>query len=297
MVGKNILGHPLANSFVFYAPSRSELDLRNKPEVLKYLQAKKPDLIIHAAGKVGGIKANIENPYDFLLENLEIGTNLISAAKEAGIKHLLNLGSSCIYPKDVEGFLTEDLILSGPLEPTNEGYALAKISALRLCEFITKGGDGFSYKTIIPCNLYGPHDKFDLESAHLIPAIINKIHMAQKTGANSVEIWGDGSARREFMFAEDLADAVFRAIKDFDAMPALMNIGLGQDHTVLEYYQAVASSIGWNGEFTFDLSKPVGMRRKMVDVSRQNSWGFKPKTSLETGIQKTYEHFIRNNAK
>ncbi len=286
MVGKNILKHPLTEGVTFDAPSRSELNLRNKPAVLDYLKTKRPDLIIHAAGKVGGIKANIAMPYEFLLENLEIGINLISAAKETGIKRLLNLGSSCIYPKDIDKPLTEDLILSGRLEPTNEGYAIAKIAALRLCQFITKEGNGFSYKTIIPCNLYGPHDKFDLESAHLIPAIINKIHTAKQTGARNVEIWGDGSARREFMYAEDLAEAIFLAIQNFDALPDTMNIGLGHDHTVLEYYKTVADVIGWEGNFNFNLSRPTGMRRKVVDISRQKIWGFQPKTSLKAGIQK-----------
>lgn len=295
MVGRNILAHPMAKGLEIYTPARSDLELRDKHQVRAYLQALQPDLIIHAAGRVGGIKANVAQPYEFLAENLEVGTNIIDCARTLGITKLLNLGSSCIYPKDRDGQLSEHMILDGRLEPTNEGYAIAKIAALRLCEYASTTG-GMQYKTMIPCNLYGPYDKFDLHSAHLIPAIIRKIHEAKTAGAQTVEIWGDGTARREFMYSADLAEAILRGVREFDDVPALMNVGRGADHSVLEYYETVASVIGWSGTFTFDLSKPAGMQRKLVDVSRQTTWGFRPSTSLEDGIRQTYEFFLRNNA-
>ncbi len=296
MVGKAILAHPLSNQLHIDAPGRAELDLRRKDRVVHYLRERKPDLIIHAAGRVGGIKANIADPYAFLLENLEVGTNVIAAADEVGIQRLLNLGSSCIYPRDVEGLLTEDLILTGPLEPTNEGYALGKLAALKLCQFASAGGRERQYKTLIPCNLFGPHDKFDLDSAHLIPAVIHKIHRAKVERRPTVEIWGDGSARREFMYVGDLAQAVLKAALDFDRAPDLMNVGLGQDKSVLEYYEVIAEVVGWKGEFTFDLAKPAGMRRKVVDISRQTAWGWRASSSLEDGIKATYGFFLRTCA-
>jgi GDP-L-fucose synthase len=294
MVGRNLRAHPKARAHELLAPTRTELDLRDRSRVLAFLRESRPDLVVHAAGRVGGIQANIENPYAFLLENLEMGTNMVSCAIEAGVPRLLNLASSCIYPRDHDGRLTEDLILAGRLEPTNEGYALAKIAALRLCEYAAAAGH--RCKTVIPCNLYGPYDDFDLRTAHLVPAAIHKVHLARQSGAATVEIWGDGSARREFMYAGDLADALLAVAAGFDDAPALMNIGPGEDHTVLAYYQAVAAVVGWRGEFTFDRSRPVGMRRKLLDVSRQNSFGWHPACSLEDGLRATYEHFRSRGA-
>ena len=293
MVGRNLLKHPLAQGLDIHSPGRDELDLRDKVSVRRYLERLAPEVVIHAAGRVGGIKANMAAPYEFLLENLEIGTNVIASAADVGIPRLLNLSSSCIYPKDVNGLLREDMILSGRLEPTNEGYALAKIAALRLCEFAAARTIPLQYKTLIPCNLYGPHDKFDLASAHLIPAIIAKVHEAKMQGASTVQIWGDGSARREFMYVEDLATAVLRAAKGYDAVPPLMNIGLGFDHSVLEYCQAVTTVVGWQGKFIFALTKPVGMQQKLLNVDRQTAWGFRPKYSLEAGIRSTYDFYLR----
>ena len=295
MVGRNILAHPLAAEFEIHAPARSELDLRRKSDVVDYVAALAPDLIIHAAGKVGGIQANVNDPYGFLVENLEIGSNLVSAAVQTGVPKIINLSSSCIYPRGVDGLLTEDMILKGELEPTNEGYALAKVATLRLCQFASAPGTGRRYKTIIPCNLYGPWDNFDLQSAHLIPAIIHKVHRAKVDGLPTVEIWSDGQARREFMYVGDLAEAVHRMALGFDSAPPLMNIGLGVDHTVLDYYRAVADVIGWQGEFTFDLSKPAGMRRKVVDVSRQSTWGWQASTPLADGMRSAYQFFLERD--
>lgn len=294
MVGKNIVESHLSSLYELHTPHRNELDLRNKGAVRCYLQKLKPDLIINAAGRVGGIEANIAHPYEFLLENLELGTNLISAAVDCGIPRLINLASSCIYPRDCSDILSEDMLLTGPLEPTNEGYALAKISTLKLCELVRFSARPMHYKTLIPCNLFGPYDKFDLATAHLIPAIITKIHQAKKSNSSKVEVWGNGGARREFMYVGDLVLAIERAIEDYDNLPYLMNIGVGKDHSVLDYYRVVAEVLDWGGEFTFNADKPEGMMRKLLSIKQQSDWGFAPKYSLIDGISKTFEFYSRS---
>lgn len=292
MVGRNLREHAAAADWDIMAPSSRELDLMDAAAVAEFIAAQRPDLIIHAAGKVGGISANMADPVDFLDRNVMIGRNVIMGARQAGVTRLINLASSCIYPREAANPLSEDLILTGALEPTNEGYALAKIIALRLCQYIRHQDPAFQYKTLIPCNLYGPHDKFDPKNAHLVPAIIHKVHQARQSGASEVEIWGDGTARREFMYAADLAGAVFRAADDIDALPELMNIGLGHDHTINDYYQTVADVIGWKGNFTHDLTKPVGMARKLSDITRQTGWGWQPATTLQQGIAQTYHFYL-----
>lgn len=292
MVGRNILEHPAAAEWEFLAPRSHELDLRDYGAVADYVRREKPDLVIHAAGRVGGIQANIAHPVDFLVTNVDLGRNVIMAAHAAGVKVLINLASSCMYPRHAENPLREELVLQGELEPTNEGYALAKIFATRLCQYIHREDASFHYKTLIPCNLYGRHDKFAPEHSHLIPAIIHKIHVARCEGRDTVDIWGDGTARREFMYAGDVADAVMRAVNHFDSLPELMNIGLGHDHTINEYYAAAAEVIGWSGRFVHDLSKPVGMKQKLVSVARQTTWGWAPSTSLRDGIASAYRFYL-----
>ena len=183
--------------------------------------------------------------------------------------------------------------MHGELEPTNEGYALAKIVTLRLCEYINREDAGFEYKTLIPCNLYGRHDKFSPQHSHLIPAIIHKVHQAKVNKVSSVEIWGDGTARREFMYAGDLSDAVMRALREFESLPSVMNVGMGYDFTINEYYQTVAGVLGYKGSFVHDLNKPVGMARKLVSVERQSAWGWSASTRLSDGIAKTYEFYLK----
>lgn len=296
MVGRNILEHPRAADFEILAPTSAQLDLRDFASVRGYVADHAPDLIIHAAGKVGGIQANIAEPVAFLIENLGMGRNIVLAAQAAGVERLINLGSSCMYPRGHDGALAEDMVLTGELEPTNEGYALAKIVTTRLCQYVTRENPALQYKTMIPCNLYGRHDAFDPKRSHLIPAIIHKTHAAIQAGASDVEIWGDGEARREFMYAGDLADAIVHAIDHFDAMPDVVNIGLGQDHSINDYYRAVADVMGFAGRFVHDLTKPVGMARKLVDIDRQTSWGWAPKHSLRNGIVRTYDFFLEDYA-
>lgn len=292
MVGRNLLEHPDISEFEMLAPRSSELDLRDFKAVQDYLVKHRPDMVIHAAGKVGGIQANIHEPVGFLLENLDMGRNIVWASHQAGIKRLLNLGSSCMYPRNHSEPLKEELVLKGELEPTNEGYALAKVVTARLCEYIMREDASFQYKTLIPCNLYGRHDKFDPAHSHLIPAIIHKVHKAKKLGEQSVEIWGDGTARREFMYAGDLADALVQAVKRFDALPNMMNVGLGHDYTINEYYQAAADVMRYTGTFAHDLSKPVGMARKLVSVERQKAWGWAAQGELKAGIEKAYQFYL-----
>lgn len=292
MVGRNLQDHAAAAQWDILAPSSRDLDLMDAAAVADYLAAQKPDIVVHAAGKVGGISANMADPVAFLDRNVMIGRNVIMGARQAGVTRLINLASTCIYPRAAPNPLSEDLILKGELEPTNEGYALAKILALRLCQYIRRETPALQYKTLIPCNLYGPHDKFDPKNSHLVPAIIHKVHQAKQSGATEVDIWGDGTARREFMYAPDLAGAVFRAAEGIEALPELMNIGLGHDHSINDYYWTVAEVIGWKGSFTHDLTKPVGMAQKLSDTTRQTDWGWQSATPLQEGIAQTYHFYL-----
>ena len=215
MVGRNILEHAGVSKFEWLTPSSKELNLLNSSEVDNYISNKMPDLIIHTAGKVGGIQANMASPVSFLVENIDMGRNLIIGAKNNGVKRLLNLSSSCMYPRNATNPLNENIILTGELEPTNEGYALAKIFTTKLCEYINKEDNLFAYKTVIPCNLYGRFDKFDPKHSHMLPAVIKKLHEAKESKKKEIDIWGDGEARREFMYAGDLADFIVFCYTEF----------------------------------------------------------------------------------
>lgn len=291
MVGKNILEHPKAANYEILAPSSSELNLRDFDSVTHYIAQNQPDIIIHAAGLVGGIQANMARPVDFLVYNLDMGRNIILAAKENGVRYFLNMASSCMYPREAQNPLQEELILKGELEPTNEGYAIAKVVATRLCEYIVKENPELQYKTVIPCNLYGKYDKFSPEHSHMVPAVIKKIYEAQQNNATEIDIWGDGLARREFMYTGDLADFVFYALDHFDNLPQNINVGLGFDYTINEYYQAIADAVGFTGKFVHDLSKPIGMKQKLIDDSKLKQFGWAPQTSLQEGIKKTLDYF------
>jgi len=297
MVGRNIQDHACAAAWDILAPRSAELDLTDANAVAAFINAHKPDLVIHAAGRVGGIQANMAHPVAFLEENVAMGRNVIMGARQAGVGALINLASTCMYPAQAENPLSEEMILTGPLEPTNEGYALAKIMAMRLCDYIRHEDAAAQYKTLIPCNLYGPYDKFDPKNSHLLPAIIHKVHQAKLTGDATVEIWGDGTARREFMYAGDLADAVWKAVENPGGLPGAMNIGLGHDHSINDYYATVADVIGWQGAFTHDLSRPVGMKQKLCSTARQTDWGWSAPTTLRDGISQTYRHYLEYHAK
>ena len=291
MVGQNIKSHPRAKEWEILSPTSEELDLTDSNAVRAYIKVHQPDFVVHAAGRVGGIQANMAHPVDFLDINNVMGRNVIMGAWAEGVQDLINLGSTCMYPAAAPNPLTEDMILTGSLEPTNEGYALAKIMAMHLCKYINREDPKARFKTLVPCNLFGPHDKFDPKHSHLLPAIIHKVHQAKIEGASNVEIWGDGTARREFMYAPDLADAILHAVNDIAACPDLVNIGLGHDFTINEYYVAVANVIGWEGEFTHDHMRPVGMKQKLCDTSRATQWGWQAQTSLITGIENTYKFY------
>ena len=297
MVGRNIQDYAqLYREDDILTPSSRELNLLDFESVKAYLKQHQPDFIIHAAGIVGGIQANIDNPVKFLVDNLQMGQNIVLAAQAVGIKKLLNLGSSCMYPRSAPNPLREEQILTGALEPTNEGYALAKIVTAKLCSYCSQESAGaLQYKTLIPCNLYGKYDKFDGVKSHMIPAALYKVHQAKVQNAKEVEIWGDGTARREFMYAEDLADAVFYALENFDRMPDMLNIGLGHDFSINEYYQAVATIVGFEGSFEHDLTKPVGMKQKLVSTEKLADFGWKHRYSLADGLQKTYQYYLENN--
>ena len=291
MVGKNILESSKALNHEIFSPSSQELDLLDRNAIYKYLKSISPDIVIHAAGRVGGIQANIANPINFLSQNLDIGTNVISSALSAEIPNLLNLGSSCMYPREAKNPLKESSILKGELEPTNEGYALAKIVSAKFCEYISNEGLGKNYKTIIPCNLYGRYDKYDPIHSHLIPSVIYKLDLAMSEGKNTVDIWGDGKSRREFMYAGDFAEFIFFAIDKFEMMPQNLNVGLGHDFSITEYYDVIGSVVDFNGSFKHDLSKPEGMKQKLVDIQHLTDFGWNYKTELVDGIRNAYNFY------
>ncbi len=291
MVGHNLLEHPAAQDHECLAPDRSGLDLTDADGCLAYLHQAQPDLIIHAAGKVGGIQANVANAAGFLVDNLTCGLNIVMAARKVGVPALLNLGSSCMYPRDASNPLAENSILTGALEPTNEGYALAKITVSRLCAYISQQ-DGLAYRTLIPCNIYGRHDTFDPAVSHLVPGIIHKMHQALIRQQSQIEIWGDGTARREFMYSADLADGIWHMVQRLDALPAMVNLGVGEDHSVLDYYRAVAAIIGWQGTYLFNHDKPAGIPQKLVSTERQTQLGWSPSTSLQDGLRLTCEYYL-----
>jgi len=294
LVGSNLRRKLDECGYTVLAPTRQELNLLHLENILAYCLDVKPDMIIHAAGKVGGIQANMIDLAGFLHANTIIGFNIVEAARQCGIKKLLNLGSSCMYPKDSLSILKESDILSGKLEPTNEGYAIAKISTMKLCEFITAESGSLHYKTVIPCNLYGEHDSFEEGKSHLIPAAIKKVHEASRSSANSnVVIWGDGTARREFMYVQDFISSLMFSINHFDDIPVVMNLGLGYDYSVKEYYEFIAEIVGFTGRFEYDLNKPSGMRRKLMDSSIQQGLGWSPSYSIQEGLRLTYDYYIK----
>lgn len=294
MVGTNILNSIDNGAYDILSPSSRDLNLLDIQNVNDYLSRHNPEMIIHCAGIVGGIQANISNPVKFFVDNMQIGINIITSARELKIKKFMNLGSSCMYPRDAINPLSEDMISKGELEPTNEGYAIAKVASTKLCEYINKEDNSYLYKTIIPCNLYGKYDKFDPESSHMIPAVIRKISIAKNQNKKNIAIWGDGQSRREFMYAGDFANFVSFALKNFNALPQNLNVGLGFDFTIHEYYKKIAKIVGYDGNFTFDLSKPTGMKQKLIDDTKLKALGWTHSISLDEGLKRTYKYFVKN---
>lgn len=291
MVGKNLREDSKASSYEVWAPNRTEVDLLDAGATRQAVQDFRPDLVLHAAGKVGGIAANIAEPYAFLFENLEMGKNILDASVRAKVPRFLNLSSSCVYPREGKNPLVEESLLMGPLEPTNEGYALAKIAVMRLGEFASKQNK-IAFRSVIPCNLYGKYDHFDTVKSHLVPSVLLKVHAAKIQNAATIEIWGSGEARREFMYAGDLASLLWDCVERFDELPLAMNLGLGHDHRVKDYYEIAARVLGWSGKFVHDLSKPEGMRQKLVDHTKMSRMGLAAPTSLESGLRLTYDYYL-----
>jgi len=292
MVGRNILESEKAYLHEFLTPSSQTLDLADRRMIDLFLAEHKPEMIIHCAGLVGGIHANIAYPVDFLQANALMGLNIVCAAKDHQIPELINLASSCMYPRLAENPLREEMLLSGELEPTNEGYAIAKLMTTRLCEYVCRETPHLNYRTLIPCNLYGRFDNFETNRSHLIPAVIHKLHTAKANDDDTVEIWGDGSARREFMYAGDLADFIFAVLPKLSDLPLTMNVGVGIDYSITEYYKSAATVVGFQGDFVYDTSKPVGMQQKLMDVRFQQLLDWMPRTSLDLGLEKTYEYYV-----
>ncbi len=268
-----------------------ELDLRNQDAVKKYFDRERPDYVILAAAKVGGIQANIDSPADFLYENLAIQNNIIEFSRQYDVKRLLFLGSSCIYPRLAHQPIKEEYLLSGKLEPTNEGYAIAKIAGLKMCEYYNKQY-GTNYIGVMPCNIYGYGDNFSPIRSHVVAALIRKVHEAKVKRSKLISVWGTGNARRELMFVDDLADACFYLFHKF-SYNEFYNIGTGYDVSIRELIELIMDVIDYHAELEFDVSKPDGMPQKLMDISQLNNMGWKAKFSLEEGIRKTYNYFIR----
>lgn len=272
--------------------SSGELDLRNQAAVNDFMAAEKPDVVIIAAARVGGILANDRYPYPFLYDNLAMEANLIDAAHNYDVEEVVFLGSSCIYPKLADQPLKEEYLLTGPLEPTNQWYAVAKIAGIKLIEALRRQ-HGRRYVSLMPTNLYGPRDNFDLETSHVLPAMIRKFHEAKEKGHAPVTLWGTGSPKREFLYVEDLADAVIHMMER-ENEEHLYNVGTGKDLSIKELAELIQELIGHEGDIVWDDSKPDGTPRKLLDVSRIEEAGWSYKTELKKGIEKTYSWFLEN---
>ena len=270
----------------------SELDLRNQHAVDEFYSLERPEVVIDAAAKVGGILANNDYPYQFLMENMQIQNNLIDGAFKSGIEKFIFLGSSCIYPKFAPQPLKEEYLLTDSLEPTNEWYAIAKITGVKACQSIRKQFDK-DYVSLMPTNLYGYNDNFDLKSSHVLPAMIRKFHEAKENNHSPVTLWGSGTPKREFLFVDDLAQAVIYALEN-KLSEHLYNVGSGKDITIKELAETIQKAVGHKGEIVWDSSKPDGTPRKLMDVSKMKNVGWSYTTELEEGIEKTYAWFLEN---
>jgi GDP-L-fucose synthase len=272
--------------------SRSELDLLDRAAVRAFFDRERPSVVVDAAAKVGGIVANNEQPVEFLLQNLAIQNNVIDAAADFGARKLLFLGSSCIYPKFAPQPIRESALLTGLLEPTNEAYAVAKITGIKLCQAYARQY-GKIFISGMPTNLYGPNDNFDLHSSHVLPALIRKTHEAKERGEGTLVVWGTGAPRREFLHVDDLADACVFLLERYDS-PEIINIGCGEDVTIRELAETVCDVVGFEGNLAFDTTKPDGTPRKLLDVSNLFKMGWRPTINLREGIRDAYDWFIKS---
>jgi GDP-L-fucose synthase len=293
MVGRAVVRQLENRACQLVTAERSALDLTDQSAVKDWLADNKPDAVIVCAAKVGGILANDTYPADFLYDNLMIEANIIKAAHEIGVTKLLFLGSSCIYPKHAAQPMAEDALLTGSLEPTNEWYAIAKIAGIKLCQAYRKQY-GVDFISAMPTNLYGSHDNFDLQSSHVIPALMRKCHEAKLNGSADMEVWGSGKVMREFLHVDDCAAGIVFLLENYSDM-AHVNLGTGQDVTITELAEAIKSVVGFDGGLVFDPSKPDGTPRKLLDTSKINALGWHPAISLHDGLTSTYQWFLENN--
>ncbi len=288
-IARRLASEPIAE---LITATSTELDLRDQHQTERFLADTKPDVAIIAAARVGGIHANQSAQGQFLYDNLMISANSLEAARRNNVEKVLMLGSSCIYPRAAHQPIGEDQLLTGPLEPTNEGYAIAKIAGLEMARMYRRQY-GVSVVSLMPTNLYGPNDNFDLETSHVLPALISRFHQAKVTGVEAVTIWGTGTPRREFLHVDDLADAALHVLVHYDGDTHL-NVGVGEDISIGELAALIADIVGWRGTITYDTSMPDGMPRKLLDVSRIHALGWKASTPLREGIQATYQWFVEN---
>lgn len=291
MVGSAIVRRLACEDAEILTVERSDVDLREQEAVREWLAQAQPDIVILAAAKVGGILANDSFPADFLFDNLAIETNVIHAAHLAGVDRLIFLGSSCIYPKVAAQPIKEEALLTGPLEPTNEWYAIAKIAGIKMCQAYRRQY-GRRYISVMPCNLYGPNDNFDLATSHVLPALIRKFDAAKAAGKKEVVIWGTGAPLREFLHVDDLADAIVFLMDRYDGAEPI-NCGAGSEISIRELAEMIGRIVGFEGALVFDTSKPDGTPRKLMDSTRLAALGWKPKRSLEEGISEVYRWFVK----
>jgi len=293
MVGSALVRRLEAEAFSnVVTRERSQLDLTDESAVAKFFAEERPNVVIVAAAKVGGIKANNDYPVEFLVKNLRIQNNVIHAAHENGVRKLLFLGSSCIYPKFAPQPIQESALLTGPLEPTNEAYAIAKIAGIKLCQAYAREY-GANFISAMPTNLYGPNDNFDLETSHVLAALLRKAHEAKTRGDQRLIVWGTGKPRREFLHVDDLASACLLLLENYDS-PDIINVGCGEDISIRELAELICDVVGFDGELAWDTTKPDGTPRKLLDVSKIRALGWKPAVPLRDGIVRTYDWFRAN---
>lgn len=293
MVGSALLRRLQEEGFTnLLTRERSQLDLANETAVAKFFADEKPDVVILAAAKVGGIKANNDQPVEFLLSNLSIQSNVIGAAQKNGVRKLLFLGSSCIYPRHAPQPIPESALLTGQLEPTNEAYAIAKIAGIKLCQAYAREY-GANFISPMPTNLYGPNDNFDLETSHVLAALLRKTHEARTSKTKELVIWGSGTPRREFLHVDDLASACLFLLEKYDS-PEIINVGCGKDISIKELAELICDIVGFNGSLAWDTTKPDGTPRKLLNVARLNELGWRATIPFREGIARTYDWFLKN---